>query len=119
MANNDIEWVSVEDRLPDEDGRYLVTMINDGNFHTTTRCFRGKGYGCYGDTNKALPRVSIRTWYQTNRGSCWERETRGVVAWAPMPKPYSPTMSEETCNRLLALAEEMRSHFGLSSPFPD
>ena len=70
-----VDWTNVEEALPTEDGRYLVTMIcGDADHHVTTRYFRKNGYYPY--------------WHRSLKNPHWERGTKGVIAWAPLPKPY-------------------------------
>ena len=66
------EWISVEDRLPDRDGRYLVAMKNGDNYHISTRKFR-----------RANPPI----WWKGHTFGYWARYTGGVRYWAPLPEP--------------------------------
>ena len=71
-----VSWTNVETRLPENDGRYLVT-IQEGatDKHVTTRYFRKDGY-------------NATYWHRTILNHQWERKTLGVIAWAPLPKGY-------------------------------
>ena len=80
-------WVDVEDRLPDNDGRYLVTLYDGGRRYVSTRTFKGSGHGLY-KSEKPEYGISVREWRKTHSGSPWSRNTKGVVAWAELPRPY-------------------------------
>lgn len=54
-------WISVKERLPNEDGYYLTTW---------------KGYH------------SIEPVTRFHRFSCGRFELDGIIAWQPLPKPY-------------------------------
>ena len=64
------EWISVKDRLPDVDGKYLVARAEGGRYSISVRKFR-----------KEVP-----CWY---KGYCghWERRTNGITHWQYLPKP--------------------------------
>lgn len=68
------EWVSVEDRLPEESGMYIVTA-NDGH----------------------AQRVSFVQWQKKNR--IWNltgaRSYWRVTHWMPLPKPPKETNDEQ------------------------
>ncbi|WP_373266509.1 DUF551 domain-containing protein [Hungatella hathewayi] len=73
-AENNMHWIPVADRLPKEDGYYLVTMLTPGNGRPYTDFL----YWDAGD------------WLTDEAGdSVLEQETK-VVAWRPMPEPYQP-----------------------------
>lgn len=66
------EWISVEDRLPDRDGRYLVAMKNGNDYHISTRKFK---------------RTSPPIWWKGHTYGYWARQTGGVRYWMPLPSP--------------------------------
>lgn len=66
------EWISVEDRLPEKDGRYLVAMKNGDDYHVSTRKFR-----------RADPPI----WWKGHTFGYWARYTGGVRYWMPLPEP--------------------------------
>jgi hypothetical protein len=62
------EWIPCSERLPEENGKYLV-------------CWRGE-WGvniCFAEYSKCG-----KYWYDASEGS----EYRGVTAWMPLPEPY-------------------------------
>ncbi len=78
-------WIPVSERLPEDSGEFLVSVINDLVFqynenYKTVRVARfahKKDYGI-----KESEWRELRT-YDT------------VTAWMPLPKPYKPQESEE------------------------
>ncbi len=57
-------WISVTERLPEEDGRYLVCGAKGGIYHAN---YRGRWWTQVGCGGKLVP---------------------SVVAWMPLPKPW-------------------------------
>lgn len=55
------QWIPVAERLPDTDGRYLVTNSHWGAYEVDWNIFFN------------------------NQGWLWEK---GVIAWMPLPEPY-------------------------------
>ena len=64
------EWISVKDRLPDIDGKYLVARSEGGRYSISVRKFR-----------KEVP-----CWYTGYCGH-WERRTNGITHWRYLPQP--------------------------------
>jgi hypothetical protein len=64
------EWISVKDRLPDVDGKYLVARVEGGRYSISVRKFR-----------KEVP-----CWYTGYCGH-WERRTNGITHWMSLPEP--------------------------------
>ncbi len=62
-------WISVKDRLPDVDGKYLVARAEGGRYSISVRKFR-----------KEVP-----CWYTGYCGH-WERRTNGITHWMPLPQ---------------------------------
>ena len=76
----DVKWYSVQEKLPEKAGKYLVTIIEGGIPHTTVRRFNPKPKHPRQNNpifTKHLPLYSG-----------WERRTVGVIAWAELPTPY-------------------------------
>lgn len=65
-------WISVKDRLPEKDGKYLVARADGGKHSISVRKFR-----------KEVP-----CWYTGYCGH-WERRTNGITHWQPLPEPPS------------------------------
>lgn len=61
------KWVSCTERLPEEDGLYLVT-------HSYK----------YGNTDIAVNRVKIMLFWAKSKS--WQVD--GITAWMPLPQPY-------------------------------
>jgi hypothetical protein len=61
------QWIPVSERLPEEDGKYMVTI---------------HGYGWNG---KTFTSVSVAECI----GKRWVGNN-GVIAWMPLPEPYNP-----------------------------
>lgn len=78
---DDVVWHSVKDKLPEKDGKYLVTMEEGGTRHTTVRRFNPKPK--HPQQNEPIFTKHLALY------SGWERRTCGVIAWAELPKPYT------------------------------
>jgi len=65
-------WISVDERLPDRDGRYLVAMKNGEDYHISTRRFK---------------RTNPPIWWKGHTFGYWARQTCGVRYWMPLPEP--------------------------------
>ena len=73
-CQDDTKWIPCSERLPDEDGQYLITVkykhVNnsyDDIYAEHGEWFDGK-------------------WDMFCLGHCGEVE--GIIAWMPLPKPY-------------------------------
>ena len=64
------EWISVKDRLPKKDGKYIVARREGRNYSISVRKFR-----------KEVP-----CWYTGYCGH-WERRTNAITHWMPLPEP--------------------------------
>ena len=60
-------WIPVKERLPEEDGKYIVCWCGEWGASI-----------CFAEYSKCG-----KYWYERN-GS----EYRGITAWMPLPKPY-------------------------------
>lgn len=71
------KWISVDERLPEKDGKYIVARLEGSKHSISVRKFR-----------KEVP-----CWY---RGYCghWEKRTNAITHWMPLPEP--PKMKGES-----------------------
>ena len=69
-SENEMKWIPCNERLPEEDGIYLV-QLKSGNLYTCRYC---EGWNCNRDHITG----------NVNRGL----ELFTVVAWMPLPKAY-------------------------------
>lgn len=74
------EWIPCSERLPEKAGKYLVTIIEGGSVHTSVRRFNPKPK--HPEQNEPIFTKHFPYY------SGWERATKGVVAWKPLPEPY-------------------------------
>lgn len=70
-------WIPVEERLPEEKGVYLVTY-----------------HPCYWDDVESEIKVGIDTFMGKTAWS--KRKFQRVIAWMPLPEPYSPEPLERS-----------------------
>ena len=80
------EWIPCEERLPSEDGRYLVTIWDSGiNDFPLIRMYS------YAKNLKAVDKYDfpkkINGWFGYD-GEFGYYEVPDVVAWMPLPEPY-------------------------------
>lgn len=69
-------WISVDERLPEEKGVYIVTY-----------------HPCYWDNVDPEVYVGIDTFRGKTRWA--KRKFQRVTAWSPLPEPYRPERIEE------------------------
>ena len=86
------EWIPCEERLPEEEGNYLVT------FGAFTETINGEkvifgdidgsvseiGYGCY--ERDIFWQPTAFGWYDLDTATPFDK--RAIKAWMPLPKPY-------------------------------
>ena len=81
IAENKGEWIPCSERLPSENGDYLVTLENGVvkilGYSTTQRTTYPKGF------------------YYIKDGFSWRQMQNPVVAWMPLPEPYREGRWEE------------------------
>ena len=77
------EWISVKDRLPQEDGSYLVT----------TNCFgnrQGINIRCFAKDGETVDEYDLAgqkyVWYFYD-SECGYASTKYVTHWMPLPEP--------------------------------
>lgn len=89
-VENKGEWIPVFERLPENDGHYLVTWV-DGNYQTVDI----KGFAnhlCEIDEID-FGNKTHSGWYEYD-SEYGHYEWDGVVAWMPLPKPFDPQERE-------------------------
>lgn len=74
------DWIPCSERLPEEKGKYSVTIKQGDTVHTTVRRFNPKPK--HPEQNEPL--FTKRVPYYSG----WERATCGVIAWKPLDEPY-------------------------------
>ena len=72
-------WIPVEERLPEEDGEYLVTFLIDKKVCLV-------GYGCC--RKDVLGNDIGFGWYDLYSGTYFS--DKAFTAWMPLPEPYRP-----------------------------
>lgn len=72
-------WIPVSERLPEEDGQYLITV-------------KYKHVDGYDDIYAEHGEWTDGRWDMFCFGHCGEVED--IIAWMPLPKPYVPQESE-------------------------
>lgn len=70
------DWIPVSERLPEEDGDYLVTMVTPGYLS-------GQPY-----TNWLYWDTADCDWLTDEAGDSVPEQETEVVAWRPIPEPY-------------------------------
>lgn len=77
---NNNGWTACREGLPEKAGKYLVTISEGGNVHTTVRRFNPAPK----HKDQTEPVFTKHLPYRSG----WERATAGVIAWKPLPEPY-------------------------------
>lgn len=80
-AKAEQQWISVEERLPEENGRYLVTRGLNACGSLWNRIYIAN----YSDL---MGIKSERIWWQGNVGKPDFERLDDVLAWLPLPAPY-------------------------------
>lgn len=70
-GKKDKDWISVEDRLPNQNGVYNVTRLVDDAFISDSAYFDGQD-----------------TWHNDNRVNHIRPYLTDIVAWQPLPELY-------------------------------
>ena len=77
------EWISVTERLPQEDGAYLVTTNDFGNH----RCVKIRWFAKDGETVDEHDLAGQKyVWYFYD-SECGYASTKSVTHWMPLPPP--------------------------------
>lgn len=72
-----ISWIPVSERLPEEDGRYLVTFKSGIKI-----CMVG-----YGSCRRTVLGYPIgHGWYSLEEAQYYAEDS--IIAWMPLPEPY-------------------------------
>lgn len=70
-----MKWISVDDRLPDKTGRYLVAYVEQGRLFVTTRKYKSI-YDLFQRGND----------FQWPKGT-WDRNDASITHWMSLPEP--------------------------------
>jgi hypothetical protein len=68
-----IEWINVEDRLPEKNGRYLVTADTDDGLHVTEMRFEQNDQG--------------EIWFYKGEPTYCHTFYIDPIYWMPLPEP--------------------------------
>ena len=88
------KWVSVKDRLPEEDGQYLVTILNrewvGKEIVQGAKPPADEHWKCCRKMYAQLPdgRWVVREQRVFQRPNIWSGYDDKVLAWMPLPDPY-------------------------------
>lgn len=74
-ALEDSRWIPVTERLPDKDGDYLVTKVDDENVTIIGLAYYSNGFGL--------------VFYDNGWAS-----NKTITAWMPLPEPYEEGAEE-------------------------
>lgn len=85
-------WVPVSERLPEEEGNYLVTFGTFAETINGEKVIFGDidgsvseiGYGCYG--RDIFGHSTAFGWYDLDTATPFDK--RAIIAWMPLPQPY-------------------------------
>lgn len=94
------EWISCEERLPEEEGNYLVTFgafaetINGEKviFGDPDGSVAEIGYGCY--ERDIFWQPTAFGWYDLYTATPFDK--RAIIAWKPLPEPWKGADDEVT-----------------------
>ena len=81
-------WIPVEERMPEEYGEYLVTIVPSAGYLWAKRIIA--------NFSDLMGIVKKPIFYTGEVGKIdYEDITDMVIAWCPIPEPYRPERSEE------------------------
>lgn len=92
------QWIPCSERLPEEEGKYLVTFgaftetINGEKviFGDIDRSVSEIGYGCY--ERDIFGHPTAFGWYDLATATPFDK--RAIIAWMPLPKPWKERSEE-------------------------
>ena len=86
-------WISVEERMPEEYGEYLVTIVPSAGYLWAKRIIA--------NFSDLMGIVKKPIFYTGEVGKIdFEDITDMVIAWRPLPEPYRPKKESEGSRRL-------------------
>ena len=81
------DWIPVEERMPEEYGKYLVTIVPSAGYLWAKRIIA--------NFSDLMGIVKKPIFYTGEVGKIdFEDITDMVIAWCPLPEPYRPERSE-------------------------
>ena len=78
-------WISVQDKLPEDDVDVLITYADIDDENYTDICITTYGYACLGGN-----KLDFKEWRSPFE---YFRSNYKVIAWQPLPEPYRPERS--------------------------
>ena len=85
------EWISVFDRLPEEEGDYLVTWEVEDTWGNPIRrmaiFWYGEGSNDVFSSEETQPTPHCG-WFESKEENAYEREIPCVIAWRELPEVY-------------------------------
>ena len=79
-------WISVYDKLPEDDVDVLITYADIGDENYTDICITTYGYAYLGGN-----KLDFKEWRSPFE---YFRSNYKVIAWQPLPEPYHPEAAE-------------------------
>lgn len=80
-------WIPVQDKLPEDDVDVLITYADIDDENYTDICITTYGYAYLGGN-----KLDFKEWRSPFE---YFRSNYKVIAWQPLPEPYSPERSRE------------------------
>ena len=80
-------WISVDDKLPEDDVDVLITYADIDDENYTDICITTYGYAYLGGN-----KLDFKEWRSPFE---YFKTNYKVIAWRPLPEPYSPERREE------------------------
>ena len=79
-------WISVDDKLPEDDVDVLITYADIDDENYTDICITTYGYAYLGGN-----KLDFKEWRSPFE---YFRSNYKVIAWQPLPEPYRPERSD-------------------------